>query len=169
MSEFFKTKEDITNWIEEYYPFALRSTYRINDDLTVDVFGSVELCHFELERFPFQFGVVTGSFECFDCGLVSLAGAPREVGEGFDCSTNKLRSLVGGPISVKEWYLCKGNDLENLKGAPQICGGKFDCSENLKLGELQKIKRLEEIKAVLMRDELLSSGGEKKSSGVGKI
>ena len=80
--------------------------------------------------FTINFGKVTGDFSCFDLGLISLEGAPQEVGGNFDCSYNQLTSLEGAPKKVGGDFRCYYNHLISLEGAPQIIGGGFSCSNN---------------------------------------
>ena len=56
----FKTKEEIQNWLDR-----LRiKNYTINEDLTVDIKGDIEISSKDLTIIPVQFGNVTGSFYC---------------------------------------------------------------------------------------------------------
>ena len=80
--------------------------------------------------FTINFGKVTGDFSCSDLGLISLKGAPQEVGGKFDCSYNQLTSLKGAPQEVGGKFDCSYNQLTSLKGAPMIVGGGFVCSYN---------------------------------------
>ena len=80
--------------------------------------------------FTINFGKVTGDFSCFDLGLISLEGAPQEVGGNFDCSYNQLTSLEGASKKVGGDFRCYYNHLISLEGAPQIIGGGFSCSNN---------------------------------------
>jgi hypothetical protein len=123
----------------------------INDDLTVDVEGSVSLSGLKLSKIPVKFGSVSGDFDCgknqltslegapekvgggFNCGwnqLTSLEGAPKEVGEDFNCGSNQLTSLEGAPKEVSGDFKCSNNQLRSLQGAPEKVGGDFDCSHN---------------------------------------
>jgi hypothetical protein len=125
--------------------------YTINDDLSIDVNGDVNLAYRRLEYFPLKFNYVSGYFGCpgnqletlegcpqrvsgdFDCpgnGLKSLEGCPQTVGGNFDCSTNYLQTLEGGPSIVGGYFSCSFNKLETLKGCPQTINHDFYCFEN---------------------------------------
>ena len=82
------------------------------------------------DGFTINFGKVTGNFDCSKLDLVSLKGAPTEVGEWFDCSYNQLTSLEGAPQTVGRSFNCSGNHLTSLKGAPQTVGRDFTCFGN---------------------------------------
>jgi len=104
--------------------------YTINSDMSVDVDGSVNIACIGLNQIPVQFGYVSGGFYCFRNELVSLKGAPREVGKYFDCSSNHLTSLKGAPREVGGGFICSRNNLTSLKGAPREVGKSFYCSHN---------------------------------------
>ena len=73
---------------------------------------------------------VGGSFDCSGNALTTLEGAPKEVSCGLDCSHNKLTSLKGAPEKVGGYFDCSGNALTTLEGAPKEVGSYFDCREN---------------------------------------
>ena len=73
---------------------------------------------------------VGGSFYCSGNALTTLKGAPEKVGGNFDCPYNKLTSLKGAPEKVGGYFDCYNNALTSLKGAPKEVGGGFDCSYN---------------------------------------
>ena len=73
---------------------------------------------------------VGGNFICYSNRLTSLKGAPQIVGGGFYCSNTQLTSLEGAPQEVGENFYCQSNQLTSLKGAPQEVGGDFDCHSN---------------------------------------
>ena len=97
----------------------------------IDVKGDVNLSNKKLDKIPFDFGTVTGSFLCKGNNLASLKGAPEKVGERFECSHNKMLSLKEGPKEVGETFDCSGNQLKNLKGAPEKININFYCYRNL--------------------------------------
>ena len=82
------------------------------------------------DGFTINFGKVTGHFDCSELALVSLKGAPTEVGGYFDCHNNRLTSLEGAPTEVGGRFDCSRNQLTSLEGAPKEIGGWFDCSDN---------------------------------------
>ena len=82
------------------------------------------------DGFTINFGKVTGDFKCLSLNLISLKGAPIEVGGWFSCPNNKLTSLEGAPQKVGGDFNCSNNKLTSLKGAPKTVGWTFDCSEN---------------------------------------
>lgn len=55
-----KTKAEIQAWLDKMGV----ENYIINNDLTVDVNGSVDLDRKGLIEIPVQFGIVTGNFYC---------------------------------------------------------------------------------------------------------
>jgi hypothetical protein len=69
-----------------------------------------------LGTMPVAFGWITGNFSCQNMGLVSLHGAPVEVGGSFDCGGNHLTSLDYAPRYTAQAFFCNGNLLPSLKG-----------------------------------------------------
>ena len=110
--------------------------YTINEDLSVDVKGDVDISNKGLGTIPVKFGRVGGYFTCHSNRLTSLQGAPREVGGSFYCHSNRLTSLEGAAQKVGGYFYCSSNRLTSLEGAAQEVGGGFDCSYN-KLTSLQ--------------------------------
>ena len=69
--------------------------YTINEDLSVDVEGNVDISGKGLGTIPVKFGRVGGYFTCHSNRLTSLQGSPQEVGGSFYCSSN--------PNLPREW------------------------------------------------------------------
>ncbi len=93
--------------------------------------GDLDLSGMDLEKLPDLSDItVTGSFDCSNNRLISLDGAPRDVGYNFDCHGNCLYTLNGAPSHVDRDFNCSDNYLSDLMGGPQHVGGSFDCSHN---------------------------------------
>jgi hypothetical protein len=90
---FLKTKEEIKQWLDKYKI----ENYIINDDLTVDVDGYVNLRYKNLTNIPIKFNVIMGYYSCAVNQLTNLQGAPKEIGGYFTCSYNQLTSLQFAP------------------------------------------------------------------------
>lgn len=99
--------EEIVKWLRDYNI----ANYKIGSDLVVDVSGTVSLFHCRLTTLPFQFGKVTGYFDCSDNYLTSLVHCPKYVGKGFDCSSNHITSLAHCPKYVGRSFWCHDNPL----------------------------------------------------------
>jgi hypothetical protein len=104
--------------------------YTINDDLSIDVGGSVYLNIQDLKYLPLRFNYVSGGFFCRENILVSLEGSPLTVGGNFGCGYNELKTLEGSPQTVNGDFNCYNNELKTLEGCPQTVGGDFRCSDN---------------------------------------
>jgi hypothetical protein len=145
--KFPKTRNGVVKACKKYNI----ENYTINDDLSIDVDGDVDLNDLKLMRLPLRFSYVSGSFSCnfnklkslegcpqtvggsFSChgnGLESLEGGPQIISGGFYCFLNNLKTLVGGPQTVGGIYMVHRNKLETLKGSPQTVGGDFLCNIN---------------------------------------
>ena len=68
-------------------------------------------------KFPFPFGKVKGDFGCWSCeSLISLEGAPNEVGGDFDCrECDNLTSLKGSPKNISGFMDCSGCKITSLE------------------------------------------------------
>ena len=121
------TEEQI-EWLNE----CTRGTWKLNPQTgEVDVKGDFNCSEQGLSDFKgVRFGVVKGSFWCYDNLLTSLEGAPREVGESYHCHNNLLTSLVGAPEKVRVDFYCRNNQLTTLEGAPREVGCGFSCENN---------------------------------------
>jgi len=110
--------------------------YTINDDLSIDVNGGVELYGEGLEYLPLKFNYVSGVFYCSYNKLKSLEGSPKTLNGRFSCSNNNLESLEGSPQTVGGDFKCSSNGLKSLEGSPRTINGRFSCSNN----ELKTLK-----------------------------
>ena len=133
----------IRKWIEENCNI-MGGEYTINDDLTIDVDGSVYISDRNLENFPdyIQFGKVKDSF-CLSgeargphnttmAPMNTLRGCPYSC-KTFICSLLSIESLEYCPRTVTSNFMClKNNYLESLEGAPKEVLS-FNCSYNPKL------------------------------------
>ena len=126
------TKEGVIEVCEKYKIID----YTINDDLSIDVDGGVNLNNMGLKYLPHRFNYVSGNFNCFVNKLKTLEGSPQTVDGDFSCYFNKLKTLKGSPQTVGGGFYCFDNKLESLEGSPKTINGDFDCSYN-KLTDLE--------------------------------
>lgn len=124
--EQYNDYNQVKDWLDEMEVL----NYTINDDLTVDVDGDVDMGYKRLTEIPVQFGVVKGDFDINNNKLTSLKGCPNRVENSFFCNRNELTSLEGGPMYVDNYYKCSANKLTTLKGSPEYVGGDFACGSN---------------------------------------
>ena len=144
----FDDVEDIANndtaLIEQFLKdnYKIDGTYTIKDNI-VDVEGDVKVKNKRIESLTngiFRFGTVSQVFCCDEClNLVSLEGAPKEVGESFYCYFCKnLKSLEGAPEKLPgEFHCYECSNLTSLKGSPKKVGLSFDCSDCSNLKSLE--------------------------------
>ena len=88
----------------------------------------------------FQWGYVSGSFNCYNCkSLTNLEGAPKKVMGDFCCNfCHSLKSLEGAPKEVGRHFVCYYcESLEFLKNYTEKVGGLFDCSNCKSLKSLE--------------------------------
>ena len=112
-----KNKQEIEDWLKE----MKIKNFEVNDDLTVDVDGYVNISKKKLTEIPVQFNKIKGEF---DCGgnedLKSLKGCPQIGITDFECYGCDLRDLEGAPKEINGWFDCSDNkDLKSPKYAPK--------------------------------------------------
>lgn len=79
---------DMRAKIEAWLKICNIRNYTINDDLTIDVNGDVDIRLYGEKALPeyIQFGKIKRDFRIFHCPiLISLRGFPKEVGGSFWC------------------------------------------------------------------------------------
>ena len=130
------TDMDIASWLKMNCEV---SGNIIIDNELINIDGNIKIIS-KITRIPVKFGVVTSNFYCYNNQLISLEGAPREVGGSFNCYNNNLTSLVGAPDKVGGGFNCSFNQLTSLVGAPRVVGGGFYCYGN-KLTSLEGAPR----------------------------
>ena len=131
----------IRKWIEENC--NIEGSYTINNDMEIDVDGSVYIQDRNLENFPdyIQFGKVKDSF-CVSgeprgskttmAPMNTLRGCPYSC-KTFICELLSIKSLEYCPHTVTNAFMCsKNHHLESLEGAPKQVSS-FDCSYNPEL------------------------------------
>ncbi len=132
--------------------------YTINNDGSIDVEGNVDLKRRTFLKFPLKFNKVTGNFTCYENdNLISLQGAPIEVGGSFYCYTCKnLTSLKYAPITVKNNFSCSTCPmLTSLEYAPAEVGGDFYCYQCFGLTKLSHLKIIN--KGLFMRSSPITN------------
>jgi len=103
--------------------------YTINDDLSIDVNGSVHFDRVNLGYLPIRFNYVGGYFNCGNNKLKTLEGCPQIISGNFYCYFNELKSLEGCPQTVNGNFYCSYNELVDLEHFPEV-NGIIDIKEN---------------------------------------
>ena len=105
--------------------------YTINNDMTVDVDGDVEILNKKFKKIPFKFNEINGNFYIHNnSNLISLKNSPKKIVGNFNCMFNKLNSLKHSPDYVENNFICKFNHLESLEYLPNYIGGTVDATHN---------------------------------------
>jgi hypothetical protein len=141
------SKYKIKRWLSKYNI----TNYTINDDLTVDVDGNVDLRYKNITKLPFQFGNVSGYFDCSHTKLSSLKNCPISVQYFFSCACNRgnLTSLQYCPIYVGGDFYCHYNSLSSIKELLEItvCG-------NINIGHEIYLQQTPEYKLIMKLQSL---------------
>lgn len=107
----------IKKWLDKYNI----KNYTINDDLTIDVNGNVNLRGYKEKELPeyIQFNKVTSYFEISGSNIETLRGCPREC-DVFECyGCVYLKNLKYAPIKCYSQFNCGGcTQLKNLINSP---------------------------------------------------
>jgi hypothetical protein len=126
------------------------SNYTINEDGTVDVNGDVNLGYYKLkilrfpklDKIPFKFGKVSGSFTIRDNKITSLEGSPYYVGGDFDIAMNNIESFKFGPDEVEGTVYASSNKFKSLEFMPSEIKYDFIVYNN-QLKELDSVSNIE--------------------------
>jgi len=99
----------IKKWLEKYDI----TDYTINDDLSINVNGSVTLENKNLKELPeyIKFNNIDGWFDISNNMLTSLRGCPKFVSTSFFCTENLLKTLEGCPKKVGTSFWCGDNKI----------------------------------------------------------
>lgn len=106
-----KTKKEIKDWLTNMGI----NDYTIHDDLTVDVYDSIDLKNNGLKDIPVQFGKAVADFDISSNSLTNLKGCPFSVGGNFVCFYNPLYSLKYCPKEIKGSFYLRDTLIENLR------------------------------------------------------
>lgn len=129
MEDNVKEYTEIKNWLEAYQI----ENYNINPDLSVNVYGDVNLSNmrFEDDDIKVKFKVVEGNFNISKNKLTNLEFCPKYVFGDFDCSENKsLLFLKGSPIQVGRDFICNDSNIMNIEDSPKEVGRDFIVQKN---------------------------------------
>lgn len=124
--EDFKNHLDIVELCEKYGI----ENYTINEDLSVDVDGPVNLSNKKLTHIPINFNKVSGTFSCDNNNLIDLTNSPKIVGQNFLCNNNKNISLKNCPMFVLGDFSCMHCNLKELIHLPKIIGRSLFANNN---------------------------------------
>jgi hypothetical protein len=115
------TKYLIQKWLDYYnhqklsipslkYKSSFLWKSKINDDLTIDILGSIDLNSVGLKKLPsyIKFNIIYGSFHINWNNFVNMKNFPKE---------------------IKGDFYVNGNPIVSLEGCPKIVTNSFDISE----------------------------------------
>lgn len=142
------TKKEISIWLKKNGV----EDYQINNDLTVNVFKSVDLSRKGMDVLPINFGKIRGDFDISKNALKTLEGFPELIEGRLDASFNqivdfkksklkkingccnlshnKIQSLENFPKNVGESIYLQVNGLKDLKGLPEKINGVLNIMKN---------------------------------------
>ena len=140
----------IENWLDEHKI----TNYTINNDLTIDVEGTVDLNGYTDKKLPdyIQFGKTVNFYFENSPKLESLEGCPKEVGWNFYCfQCPKLESLKGAPQKIGGDFWCNNcSNLKSLEGCPKYVGEGFWCYGSSKQFTIDDVKKICKVKGIII-------------------
>jgi hypothetical protein len=115
-----RTDSEIRNCF--YENFNYRGHVEVDENGLLTVFNDCKLLeNMGYTKLPVRFNKAERAFICSDNQLVTLDGAPDQVGGNFDCSNNKLANFDYAPKVVRgKYFNCWRNELISLKGLPSL-------------------------------------------------
>lgn len=106
----FTRKESIINWLKDMNV----TDYYINDNLTINVDGNVNISNKGLLYIPVQFKEVYGTFNCSNNNLTNLKGTPSDYCYLLNANNNKITTLEYAPLVIGSLSILN-NKLTSLK------------------------------------------------------
>jgi hypothetical protein len=104
--EAYEKESEIRSWLsikDNNYDFRTKHNYTILEDGIINVYGSVDISDKDLTEIPYQFGRVTGCFDCDDNLLSSLRHTPHELAGGLFYKNNVFLIKIGGCKYFHNW------------------------------------------------------------------
>ena len=156
--EVLETREQIEDWLKKRGK-RIEGTWKINDDLSVEVTGDVDLSKLKMTKLPVKFKKVGGRFFVRETPLITLEGCPDEVGTWFDCSYTDIKNLIGGPKAIntsKSQY----NDQYQTNNCQQLTSleGIAEDAKELNVGFCKNLKELDYLPKNIRRITACAAG-----------
>lgn len=119
--------------------------YHINDDLSVDVNGSVNISEENITKIPVQFNFINGDFDCGYNLLSTLKGVPKNISGNFICCNNNLFDMEYSPEVVGGSCDYSNNNITSLLNSPKNIGTYLNVYKNNLLSLKNNIEELNNI------------------------
>lgn len=136
-------KEKAKKWLKDFDRNSKTNTYMFDDDgenLIIHVSGNVDISNHPLEKIPYRFGSIDGSFDAQNCRLTSLTNSPYEVKGDFIIRGNPLRTLMNSPEYIgRNFDIQDCPQLTSFLYGPNEVIGSYISSGNLYLKLINKI------------------------------
>lgn len=114
--EFINESIDSKYLIEYWLKKNNDANYIINDDLSVDVDGDVNIISKKLDKIPIKYNNIKGNFDCSNNNLSTFDNFPEYVGNYMWCNQNEFISLKGFSTYIGKSLVLDENKLTNLIG-----------------------------------------------------
>jgi hypothetical protein len=151
--EFLNTRKDVQAWLSQHNI----KNYTIEDNLIVNVAGSVYFDGHELTHLPVKFGKVAGDFSCSGVGFTTCQGFPREVSYDVWVCNNKLTTIQYAPEKIGGSFYIWGNQITNLAQLTCEISEDLYCHTNpLRLDNINEWNFTVKKEIILTPDETLA-------------
>jgi hypothetical protein len=117
------------DYIEEKLFYYNIINYDINDDMSVNVNGNVNLNEYTIFDIPVKFKKINGDFDISNNMLESLENSPEYLSGSFYCHDNKITSFEYSPKYIGENFDFSDNNILNFDFFPEYVGyvyNKYD-------------------------------------------
>jgi hypothetical protein len=126
MDQKAETKEQVEEFLEKNSIYD----FKINSDLSVDVFQNVNIIWENIQLIPIVFKSIKGKLILSGNKLQSLKGLPKEIHGTLDISNNQLKSLEGCPEIIHEDFDVSDCFLKTLAYGPKVVSGDYIAERN---------------------------------------
>ena len=140
----------IKNWLKKMN--INEAKYRINDDLTIDIFESLDLDGMMKGNFPdyIKFNSVEGYCDLKNNKLTSLRGCPEICKGYFSCANNKLKNLDYMPKEIRGTFNISNNNIKEVNKLPKDVKIRINAKKNPLITSRHMIRKLVNNEEVLI-------------------
>jgi len=130
----------IEEWLKDHEVY----NYTINDDMTIDVEGTVDFTNRGAKIYDglpeyINFNKIRGNFWAYQNDLISLRGVPEIVTKSFSCSQNSLTSFEHCPTFIGKDFFCYKNKFTSLDFFPKYVGHDIEIDDSFTEEEIRNI------------------------------
>ena len=137
------TNTEILNWLSIYDNCYNEKNYdfeKIDNKFIINSYTDVNISGQKIEKLPFKFGTIDGSFDCSFNKLISFKNAPEYVLHDFLGVCNNCDDITFLPIHVGNNIDISFNPISSIKTLLSTFGGHL--IHNIKHKTIEDVKHL---------------------------